>query len=66
MPTLSFEGYAFPVPHRYEQMLAEIYGDYMQLPPVEKRGVQHDVVRVDRGEYVIRNHASEEIQKVCE
>ncbi len=66
MPTLSFEGYAFPVPHRYEQMLTEIYGDYMQLPPVEKRGVQHDVVRVDRGEYVIRNHASEEIQEVCE
>lgn len=66
MPKLSFEGYEFPVPHRYEQLLTKIYGDYMKLPPVEKRGVQHDVVRLDVGDYVIKNNASKERQEVCE
>lgn len=62
--TLLFEGYEFPVPQRSEQMLTEIYGDYMKLPPVEKRGIQHDVVLVDVGEYVIKNNASKELQEV--
>lgn len=62
--TLLFEGYEFRVPLRTEQMLTEIYGDYMKLPPVEKRGIQHDVVLADVGEYVVKNSAPKEQQEV--
>ena len=34
-----------------------MYGDYMKLPPVEKRGNQHQMVEMDIGEYVIKNNA---------
>lgn len=34
---IPFEGYEFPFPNNIEEMLTEVYGDYMQLPPVEKR-----------------------------
>ena len=37
LSTLSFEGYDLPVPHDYDHHLRLIYGDYMQLPPVEDR-----------------------------
>lgn len=36
-----FEGESYPVPHGYDEYLAAIYGDYMQLPPVEKRKPPH-------------------------
>jgi len=35
--TLDFEGEAFTVPGQYEKNLEIDYGDYMQLPPEEKR-----------------------------
>lgn len=34
---LSFEGYAFLVPHDYDAYLRHIYGDYMTLPAPEQR-----------------------------
>ena len=34
---LLFEGEAYPVASGYKAQLTQIYGDYMQLPPVEKR-----------------------------
>ncbi len=39
---LEFEGKTYPAPHMYDAYLKSQYGDYMQLPPVEKR-VQHPV-----------------------
>lgn len=36
-----FELFKFPIPKEYDKMLATQYGDYMQLPPVEKRGAWH-------------------------
>lgn len=54
---LSFEGYEFSVPSDYNDLLSRMYGDYMQLPPVEKRGIQHRMVEMDIGDYVIKNNA---------
>lgn len=39
---LRFEGIEIDVPHDYESMLIQIYGDYMKLPPEDKR-VTHGV-----------------------
>ena len=39
-----FEGYQIPVMAGYDRYLKLIWGDYMQLPPVEKRVAKHDVV----------------------
>lgn len=39
----TFEGYTVSVPAHYDQVLRQIYGDYMQLPPEEKRCTVHDL-----------------------
>lgn len=39
-----FEGYQIPVMAGYERYLRLIWGDYMQLPPMDKRVAKHDVV----------------------
>ena len=44
-----FEDVTLPVPKDYEQLLTTIYGDYMTLPPEEKR-VTHHSYRVYRRE----------------
>ena len=36
-----FEGRVFPIPENYDEILSAIYGDYMQLPPVEQRVSNH-------------------------
>lgn len=38
---VSFEGYSFKAPKGYHEVLTSIYGDYMQLPPEEKRVTHH-------------------------
>ena len=47
---LDFEGYKIPVMSGYETYLHKIWGDYMQLPPVEKRVAKHDTVYVSTTE----------------
>ena len=42
MDTLEFEGHEFPVIGCWDEYLKGIYGNYMQLPPKEKR-VAHGV-----------------------
>lgn len=39
LPTssITFEGHDFPAPHDPDQYLRNIYGNYMELPPIEKR-----------------------------
>lgn len=39
---LSFNGVKFSVPKEYDTVLKKIYGDYMTLPPKEKRIAQHN------------------------
>lgn len=36
-----FEKYKFYIPKEYDEMLKEMYGDYMALPPEEKRVCKH-------------------------
>ncbi|WP_303997432.1 phosphorylcholine transferase LicD [Megamonas hypermegale] len=39
---VDFEGYKFWAPIGYDCYLKSLYGDYMKLPPVEKRQSHHD------------------------
>ena len=34
---MKFEEKEYPVPIGYHQLLFQVYGDYMQLPPANKR-----------------------------
>ena len=36
-----FEGNSYPIPLGYDKWLKDVYGDYMKLPPVEKRVTHH-------------------------
>ncbi len=45
--TARFEGRAFPIPREYDAVLTHIYGEYMTLPPPEKRRVKQHAVLVD-------------------
>lgn len=38
---MPFEGHSFFVPSGYDQVLTAMYGNYMQLPPVEQRVTHH-------------------------
>ncbi|MDE6655547.1 MAG: LicD family protein [Anaeroplasmataceae bacterium] len=35
------------VPKQYDELLRKTYGDYMQLPPVENRKTEHDLLEFD-------------------
>lgn len=37
----NFEGYIFKVPIGYDTYLKNVYGDYMELPPLEQRKAHH-------------------------
>ena len=39
--TAEFEGKTYKIPVGYDEWLRCFYGDYMQLPPVEKRVSHH-------------------------
>ena len=41
---LPFEGHSLPVMVGYKRYLEKIWGNYMELPPVEKRVAKHDSV----------------------
>lgn len=46
---LTFEGLAVRAPREYDKWLTQLYGDYMQFPPEEKRVAHHyaDVIDVN-------------------
>lgn len=45
-----FEGLSVVIPSQYDKWLTQVYGNYMQLPPVEKRVGHHyaDVIDLDK------------------
>lgn len=45
--TLQFEGLNVRVPQEYDKWLTQVYGDYMQLPSVEKRITHHYTEVID-------------------
>lgn len=42
-----FEGYLFPVPANYHDVLTRNFGDYMTLPPEDKRFPHHGIIKVE-------------------
>lgn len=48
--TCTFEGEQFPVPKDYDAVLTAQFGDYMTLPPEDKREDRHQIVRVNFGD----------------
>ena len=44
--TFIFENTEFSVPEDSDLYLRTAYGDYMQLPPIEKRGNQHQIIEL--------------------
>ena len=47
---LEFENHKFYAPEKWDELLAYIYGNYMELPPVEKRVAYHEYKIVTRKE----------------
>lgn len=47
---VKFEDIEVNVPNNYDELLVSLYGDYMQLPPKEKR-YNHPIDNLDFGEY---------------
>ena len=45
-----FEDTCFPGPKDYDMVLSSLYGDYMQLPPEDKRENRHQIKILDFGE----------------
>lgn len=53
---VEFEGFMFPAPRKYDEELTRLYGDYMQLPPENKRHKCTDVIcKLDLGLYKDEN-----------
>lgn len=50
-----FESGSFSIPEDYDTYLRGCYGDYMQLPPEEKRVGIHHVQHIDLGGYELRS-----------
>jgi lipopolysaccharide biosynthesis protein len=46
-----FEGRKYFIPARYKEYLGNLYNDYMQIPPPDKRE-RHYAVEIDFGEYL--------------
>ncbi len=52
---IEFEHVLMPVPRDYDGFLKHMYGDYMELPPEEKRGNRHGIINIDFGNYSIKS-----------
>ena len=50
----SFEGEQFWGPKQYDKVLTSQFGDYMTLPPADKRENRHQIVTVDFGDGTTR------------
>ena len=46
---LEFEGIPVTAPKEYDKWLTQVYGNYIQLPPIEKQVSHHDTDVIDAG-----------------
>ncbi|MBO7143586.1 MAG: LicD family protein [Salinivirgaceae bacterium] len=56
---MPFEYIQMPVPNGYDNILKQIYGNYMEFPPFDKRAAKHDVVyepNIPYKEYCIKHY----------
>lgn len=44
---LEFGGYLFYAPQKYDLWLKNVYGDYMELPPLDKRNTTHEYASIN-------------------
>ncbi|WP_169864744.1 LicD family protein [Sutcliffiella halmapala] len=42
-----FEEMYFPIPHNYDQVLSNLYGEYMKLPPGDQQKPHHGVIEIN-------------------
>lgn len=47
LKTLDFEGHSFPVPNDYDSLLRSIYGNYMELPNLDKLDLHVERLTID-------------------
>ncbi len=59
---VEFEDRKMPIPVGYDGYLREAFGDYMELPPVEKRVAHHDCLYLDLDKPCVLD--GEELRKV--
>jgi lipopolysaccharide cholinephosphotransferase len=43
----AFESVDIPIPDGWDEILTEYYGDYMRMPPLDKRASNHDDMIID-------------------
>ena len=55
-----FEGYQFPVPKAYDDVLTKNYGDYMSLPPLTEQEPKHRIVEIN---FDTKNNKSETVSQ---
>jgi len=60
---MSFEGMEVRVPAGYDKLLTQVYGDYMQLPPEEKRVTHHNVAYLNLEERKSLKEIYQELNK---
>ncbi len=58
MRQLPFEDITFPFPNNLEALLTKMYGDFMTMPPVEKRKT-HYPYQLDFGPYAMNSESEE-------
>ncbi|MBD1432235.1 LicD family protein [Sphingobacterium sp. DN00404] len=60
---MSFEGIEVRLPVGYDQLLTQVYGDYMQLPPKNQRGSHHNVAYLNLEERKSVEEVYQELNK---
>lgn len=48
--SIEYDGYLVSIYSHYDEMLKDYYGNYMELPPIQKRNTKHDLVEVHLNE----------------
>lgn len=58
-----FEDDIYHISKYYHEQLKHTYGDYMALPPIEKRFGRHEIVKIELGNYIPKSVINKVIDK---